>query len=47
MVMDAGSPSIQKQIVKSESLKGMEGRYERVLQDLAKAIKVKYEWFLF
>lgn len=40
MVMDAGSPGIQKQIVKSESLKGMEGRYERVLQELAEAIKV-------
>lgn len=38
--MDAGSPGIQKQIVKSESLKGMEGRYERVLQELAEAIKV-------
>lgn len=47
MVMDAGSPGIQKQIVKSESLKGMEGRYERALQELAQAIKVKYEWFLF
>lgn len=41
MVMDAGSPGIQKQIVKSESLKGMEGRYERVLQQLAQVIKVK------
>lgn len=40
MVMDAGSPGIQKQLVKSESLKGMEGRYERVLQELAKVIKV-------
>ncbi|XP_011609556.2 ATP-dependent RNA helicase DDX51 isoform X1 [Takifugu rubripes] len=39
MVMDAGSPGIQKQIVKSESLKGMEGRYERALQELAQAIK--------
>uniref|UniRef100_H3C0Y4 ATP-dependent RNA helicase n=1 Tax=Tetraodon nigroviridis TaxID=99883 RepID=H3C0Y4_TETNG len=40
MVMDAGSPGIQKQIVKSESLKGMEGRYERVLQELAERIRV-------
>lgn len=40
MVMDAGSPGIQKQIVKPESLKGMEGRYERVLQELAGVIKV-------
>lgn len=41
MVMDAGSPGIQKQIVKSQSLKGMEGRYERALQQLARVIKVK------
>lgn len=40
MVTDAGSPGVQKQIVKAESLKGMEGRYERVLQQLAQVIKV-------
>lgn len=40
MVKDAGSPGILKQIVKSESLKGMESRYERVLQELAQVIKV-------
>lgn len=45
MVTDAGSPGIQKQIVKSESLKGMEGRYERVLQELAKVIKVNKNAF--
>lgn len=45
MVMDAGSPGIQKQIVKSESLKGMEGRYERVLQELAEVIKVNRNAF--
>ncbi|KAM3602133.1 uncharacterized protein V6R79_024863 [Siganus canaliculatus] len=39
MVEDAGSPGIQKQTVKPESLKGMEGRYEQTLQELAEAIK--------
>lgn len=41
MVLEAGSPGIQKQIIKSESLKSMEDRYERVLQELADVIKVK------
>lgn len=39
MVMDAGSPGIQKQMIKPESLKGMEDRYEEVLQELADVIK--------
>uniref|UniRef100_A0A671W2L3 ATP-dependent RNA helicase n=1 Tax=Sparus aurata TaxID=8175 RepID=A0A671W2L3_SPAAU len=40
MVVEAGSPGIQKQIVKPENLKGMEARYEQTLQELANAIKV-------
>ncbi|KAG8011024.1 ATP-dependent RNA helicase DDX51, partial [Nibea albiflora] len=40
MVTEAGSPGIQKQIVKPENLKGMEARYEQTLQELANAIKV-------
>lgn len=40
MVMEAGSPGVQKQLVKPESLKGMEERYEVVLQELADVIKV-------
>ncbi|PWA20030.1 hypothetical protein CCH79_00016059 [Gambusia affinis] len=40
MVMEAGSPGIQKQMVKPESLKGMEERYQVVLQELADVIKV-------
>ncbi|TKS75755.1 ATP-dependent RNA helicase DDX51 [Collichthys lucidus] len=39
MVAEAGSPGIQKQIVKPENLKGMEARYEQTLQELANAIK--------
>ncbi|XP_068600650.1 ATP-dependent RNA helicase DDX51 [Brachionichthys hirsutus] len=39
MVVEAGSPGIQKQIVKPESLKGMEARYEQTLQELANVIK--------
>uniref|UniRef100_A0A8C9Y7Q6 ATP-dependent RNA helicase n=1 Tax=Sander lucioperca TaxID=283035 RepID=A0A8C9Y7Q6_SANLU len=40
MVVEAGSPGIQKQIVKPENLKGMEARYEQTLQELANVIKV-------
>ncbi|XP_036004677.1 ATP-dependent RNA helicase DDX51 [Fundulus heteroclitus] len=39
MVMEAGSPGIQKQMIKPESLKGMEVRYEEILQKLADVIK--------
>ncbi|XP_034755801.1 ATP-dependent RNA helicase DDX51 [Etheostoma cragini] len=39
MVGEAGSPGIQKQIVKPETLKGMEARYEQTLQVLAGVIK--------
>ncbi|XP_070843371.1 ATP-dependent RNA helicase DDX51 isoform X2 [Chaetodon trifascialis] len=39
MVVEAGSPGIQKQIVKPENLKGMEARYEQTLQELANIIK--------
>ncbi|XP_068187611.1 ATP-dependent RNA helicase DDX51 [Antennarius striatus] len=39
MVVEAGSPGIQKQIVKPENLKGMEARYEQTLQELADVIK--------
>uniref|UniRef100_UPI0037E808B3 ATP-dependent RNA helicase DDX51 n=1 Tax=Semicossyphus pulcher TaxID=241346 RepID=UPI0037E808B3 len=39
MVEEAGSPGIQKQIVKPENLKGMEARYEQTLQELANVIK--------
>ncbi|XP_038582407.1 ATP-dependent RNA helicase DDX51 isoform X2 [Micropterus salmoides] len=39
MVVEAGSPGIQKQIVKPENLKGMEARYEETLQELANVIK--------
>lgn len=41
MVVEAGSPGIQKQIIKQENLKGMEARYEQTLQELANAIKVQ------
>lgn len=41
MVRDAGSPSLQKQTIKPESLKGMESRYEDVLIELGRVIKVK------
>lgn len=43
MVMEAGSPGIQKQMVKPESLKSMEERYEQTLQKLADVIKVTYK----
>lgn len=39
MVVEAGSPGIQKQIVKPDNLKGMEARYEQTLQELATVIK--------
>ncbi|XP_070705561.1 ATP-dependent RNA helicase DDX51 [Pempheris klunzingeri] len=39
MVAEAGSPGIQKQIVKPETLKCMEARYEQTLQELANIIK--------
>ncbi|KAL6095555.1 ddx51 [Pungitius sinensis] len=39
MVVEAGTPGIQKQIVKPENLKGMEARFEQTLQELANAIK--------
>ncbi|XP_041662052.1 ATP-dependent RNA helicase DDX51 isoform X2 [Cheilinus undulatus] len=39
MVLEAGSPGIQKQIVKPENLKSMEARYEQTLQELADVIK--------
>ncbi|XP_074541784.1 ATP-dependent RNA helicase DDX51 [Halichoeres trimaculatus] len=39
MVQEAGSPGIQKQIVKPENLKSMEARYEQTLQELADVIK--------
>uniref|UniRef100_A0A7N6B517 ATP-dependent RNA helicase n=1 Tax=Anabas testudineus TaxID=64144 RepID=A0A7N6B517_ANATE len=39
MVVEAGSPGIQKQIVKPENLKSMEERYEHTLQELANVIK--------
>ncbi|XP_068433246.1 ATP-dependent RNA helicase DDX51 [Clinocottus analis] len=39
MVVEAGSPGIQKQIVKPDNLKCMEARYEQTLQELADAIK--------
>lgn len=40
MVVDAGSPGIQKQIIKPENLKSMEARYGQTLQELAGVIKV-------
>ncbi|XP_071384542.1 ATP-dependent RNA helicase DDX51 [Centroberyx affinis] len=39
MVVEAGSPGINKQIVKPENLKTMEARYEQTLQELANVIK--------
>ncbi|XP_061646137.1 ATP-dependent RNA helicase DDX51 [Phyllopteryx taeniolatus] len=39
MVMEAGSPGIQKQIVKPANLRSLEGRYEQTLQELAAVIK--------
>lgn len=40
MVVEAGSPGIQKQVVKPENLRSMEERYEQTLQKLADVIKV-------
>ncbi|XP_040015808.2 ATP-dependent RNA helicase DDX51 isoform X1 [Gasterosteus aculeatus] len=40
MVKEAGTPGIQKQIVKPENLKGMEAQFQLTLQELANAIKV-------
>uniref|UniRef100_A0A3B3W1X2 ATP-dependent RNA helicase n=1 Tax=Poecilia latipinna TaxID=48699 RepID=A0A3B3W1X2_9TELE len=45
MVMDAGSPGIQRQLVKPECLKGMEKQYEVVLQELADVIKVTASFY--
>ncbi|KAG9354818.1 hypothetical protein JZ751_001531 [Albula glossodonta] len=39
MVRDAGSPGIQKQIVKPENLKGMEPHYQQTLLELENVIK--------
>ncbi|XP_076845180.1 ATP-dependent RNA helicase DDX51 [Brachyhypopomus gauderio] len=39
MVRDAGSPGLQKHSVNPESLKGMESRYEQVLEELGKVIR--------
>ncbi|KAM9840813.1 ATP-dependent RNA helicase DDX51 [Aulostomus maculatus] len=39
MVVEAGSPGIQKQIIKPENLKSMEARYTQTLQELAAVIK--------
>lgn len=39
MVTEAGSPGIQKQIVKPENLKSLEARYQHTLQELAVVIK--------
>lgn len=39
MVAEAGSPGIQKQMVKPQSLQSMEVQYEQTLRELAEAIK--------
>ncbi|XP_010874260.2 ATP-dependent RNA helicase DDX51 isoform X1 [Esox lucius] len=39
MVQDAGSPGIQKQIIKPGSLKSMESRYQQTLLELGNTIK--------
>ncbi|KAJ8263224.1 hypothetical protein COCON_G00156810 [Conger conger] len=39
MLRDAGSPGVQKQIVKPESLKGMEDHYQQTLLELENVIK--------
>ncbi|XP_028295961.1 ATP-dependent RNA helicase DDX51 [Gouania willdenowi] len=39
MLSDAGSPGIQKQMVKPESMKSLEERYEQTLHELADVIK--------
>lgn len=41
MVLDAGSPGIQKQIVQPESLRSMEASYEQTLVELGKTVKVR------
>uniref|UniRef100_A0A672Z9K1 ATP-dependent RNA helicase n=1 Tax=Sphaeramia orbicularis TaxID=375764 RepID=A0A672Z9K1_9TELE len=41
MVMEAGSPGIHKQIIKAESLKGMEERYQQTLRELQEVIREK------
>lgn len=40
MVEDAGSPGIEKQIVRQKNLTSLEARYEETLQELANVIKV-------
>uniref|UniRef100_A0A3B4B147 Helicase C-terminal domain-containing protein n=1 Tax=Periophthalmus magnuspinnatus TaxID=409849 RepID=A0A3B4B147_9GOBI len=42
MVREAGSPGIQKQMVKPELLKSLEERYEQALRELAGIIKVQH-----
>ncbi|CAG5950323.1 unnamed protein product [Menidia menidia] len=39
MLQDAGSPGVQKHVIKPESLKGMEVQYEKILQQLGDIIK--------
>ncbi|XP_047438839.1 ATP-dependent RNA helicase DDX51 [Mugil cephalus] len=39
MVLEAGSPGIERQVVKSENLRSLEERYEHTLQKLADVIK--------
>ncbi|KAM8827118.1 ATP-dependent RNA helicase DDX51 isoform 2-T2 [Synchiropus picturatus] len=39
MVAEAGSPGIQKHLIKAENFKSLEARYEQVLQELATVIK--------
>uniref|UniRef100_A0AAQ5X7G2 ATP-dependent RNA helicase n=1 Tax=Amphiprion ocellaris TaxID=80972 RepID=A0AAQ5X7G2_AMPOC len=45
MVVEAGSPGIQKQMVKPENLKSLEVRYEQTLRELADVIKVPSQTF--
>ena len=40
MLVEAGSPGIQKQMVKPESLQSMEVQYEQILQKLGDIVKV-------
>lgn len=40
MVLDSGSPGIQKHIVKPQSLKSMEAHYEEKLVELGRTVKV-------
>ena len=40
MLRDAGSPGVQKQIVKHGNLLGMEDHYQQTLLDLENVIKV-------